>query len=93
MSAFATPMPMTDKPKPSPPGGGFAACGTAFAAGIRSADATLLIVPRNSACAMESVGPLTRGEVDLTLVAGTSRFGNAILALSLSAHPRLHPAR
>ena len=93
MSAFATPMRMTDKPKPSPPGGGFAACDTAFAAGIRSADATLLIVPRNSAGTMENIGPLTRGEVDLTLVAGTSRSGNATLALSLLTHPRIHPAR
>ncbi len=67
---------MTDNPNihlslaTATPGGGFPAYGTAFAAGLRSADPNLVIEGRNTAGSSENVGLLAKGEVDLGLVAG-----------------------
>lgn len=76
------------------PGGGFPAYGTAFAAGLRSADPNLVIETRNTGGSLENVGLLARGEVDLALVSGDTamaalRGRGATLMAAMYAQPGL----
>ncbi len=100
MAVSATRLGMSDNPNilvslaTATPGGGFPAYGTAFAAGLRSADPNLVIEPRNTAGSLENVGLLARGEVDLALVSGDTamaalRSGGATLMAAMYAQPGL----
>lgn len=75
-------------------GGGFPVYGTAFAAGLRSADPNLVIETRNSAGSLENVQLLARGEVDLGLVSGDTAMealtaGRATMMVAMYSQPGL----